>query len=182
MDITNLTLEELAALKAQLDGLTDVSGRSPIKPRQLHDLRLLPTKDDPRPTFFWSAEAPRNAIDLTKTTPYPRLMWHSDTGHEITVSSASAQQTETAQGFVLAPPADAPPIDPLAALTEQLEALPEEDRALLVAAQRQDRMTALREKLAALPEDKLAAVLATVEGSSEVPAKRGPGRPRKEVA
>ncbi len=41
-----------------------------MRPRQLHDLNLAPTASDPRPTFFWSAEKPRNAGDLTKTTEF----------------------------------------------------------------------------------------------------------------
>ena len=47
IDLSQFSQDDLIALKAKLDGLTDVSGRSPVRPRQLHDLTLLPTKDDP---------------------------------------------------------------------------------------------------------------------------------------
>lgn len=179
MDLSMFSPEQLQALKAQLDTMTDVSGRSPFKPRQLHDLRLLPTASDPRPTFFWSADPPRHAADLTKTTPYPRLMWHADSGEEITVTSAAMQQTMTAQGFILTAPADLPAPDPLDALRAALEQLPEQDRALLIAAAQQDRKAALQAQLAALPEDQLAALLAANAGAAP-PVRRGPGRPRKE--
>jgi hypothetical protein len=178
MDITAFTPEQLRALKAQLDGLSDTTGRSPFRSRQLHDLRLLPTKDDPRPTFVWSAEPPRDAGDLTRTTPYPRLMWHLESGEEITVDSQASEQTMTAQGFILTAPADLPAPDPLDAMRVALEQLSPEDRALLLAAAQQDRKAALQAQLAALPESQLAALLAA-NGTAE-PVRRGPGRPRKE--
>jgi hypothetical protein len=162
LDLANLTPEDLIALKARLDGLTDVSGRSPARPRQLHDLTLLPTADDPRPTFFWSAEPPRNAGDLRKTTPFPRLMWHSETGVEIAVMSAASQATATAAGYLEYPPFDAVE-DPMDVLAAQIDALSEQDRAALIESQRQDRINALRSQLAAMPEEKLAALLAKAE-------------------
>lgn len=165
-DIASLSPDELGALKARLDGLTDTSGRSPLRPRQLHDLNLKPTAEDPRPTFFWSAEKPRNAGDLSKIHPYPRLMWHAETGEEITVVSASAQATRAASGYLLSPPF-AVAIDPMAMLAAQLDALSEQDRALLIESQKQDRIAALRAQLVALPEEKLAALLA----QSDRPAK-----------
>lgn len=164
MDLTSLSPEQLASLKAQLDSLTDTSGRSPLKPRQLHDLRLLPTKDDPRPTFFWSAEPPRTAVDLTRTTVYPKLLW-STTGQEITVTSAAAEQSFTAQGYQDRPPADLPVPDPMDVLRAQLDALSPQDRELLIAAQQQDRIATLKAKLVALPEDQLAALLQTTEAA-----------------
>lgn len=178
MDLTSFTPEQIEALRSQLNALSDTSGRSPFRPRQLHDLRLPPTATDPRPTFIWSAEPPRHAVDLTKTSPYPRLMWHADSGEEITVTSRAVEQTKTAEGFVLMAPSDLPPPDPMETLRAALEQLPEEDRALLLAAAQQDRKAVLQAQLAALPEDQLAALLAANTGAA--PVRRGPGRPRKE--
>jgi len=159
------------------------SGRSPIRPRQLTDLRLLPTKDDPRPTFFWSAEAPRDGRDLTRTEPYPRLLWHAESGEEITVISAEQHQAKVAEGYVTMAPAWVEP-DPMEAIRTQWEALSAEDQALLLESQKQDRIAMLKAKLSALPEAKLAEMLS--KAAQETPAqqeiRRGPGRPRKEVA
>lgn len=166
----SLQPDQIAALKAAIDGLTDTSGRSPFKPRQLHDLRLLPTKDDPRPTFFWSADPPRNAVDLTRTTPYPRLMWHNTTGQEISVSDLSAEQTMTAKGFVVTPPANAEAPDALDVIRQQLDALSPEDRAMIVAAAQKDRLARLQEAMAGLSEEELATLATSLE------IKRGRGK------
>lgn len=170
LDLSSLSVDDLLALKARLDGLTDVSGRTPLRPRQLHDLRLLPTKDDARPTFFWSAEPPRDAGDLTRTTPYPMLMWHAETGAEITVHDAKAMQAYKAQGYVTTAPF-AMELDPMDVLAAQIDALSEADRTALIESQRQDRIAAMRSKLANLSEDKLAILLA----QSEKPAKQKKG-------
>ncbi len=154
--------------------LGNPAGRSPIKPRQLHDLRLLPTKDDPRPTFFWSAESPRDVGDLTRTTEFPKLMWHAEGGQEITIHSAEEQRRLLTQGYVLTAPASVV-IDVMDQMRAQFEALSAEDQALLIDAQKQDRLAALRAQLGTLPEDKLQAMLAQAD-----PAKRKPGRPKKE--
>jgi hypothetical protein len=177
MDLNTLTPDQLLTLKAQLDALSAGAGRSPFKPRQLDDLTLLPTKDDPRPTFFWSAEKPRNGGDLSRTEPYPRLMWHGTNGKEITVSDASAEATMTAKGFILTRPDNAEGPDLAAQLRVQLEALSPEDRAMLVKAAQADRLAKIQEQMAGLSEAELAALTASL---GLEPAKRGPGRPRKE--
>lgn len=174
MDLSSFTPEQIASLKAQLNETND--GRSPFRDRQLHDLRLIPTKDDPRPTFFWSADAPRNASDLTRTTLYPRLMWDGATGQEIAVNSAAAEHTATAKGFILTPPANAEAPDAIALLKAQLDLLSPEDRAVLVAAAQKDRLASLQAQIAGLTEAELEALTASLD-----PAKRGPGRPRKEA-
>ena len=89
LDLSSLSAADIAGLRAMLNG-TDPMGRSPMKPRQLHNLTLLPSATDPRPTFFWSAESPRDTGDLSRTTLYPRLMWHGQTGEEITVEEFKA--------------------------------------------------------------------------------------------
>lgn len=162
LDLSSLTADDLIALKARLDGLTDVSGRSPMRPRQLTDLRLLPTKDDPRPTFFMSAEPPRNAGDLTRGTPFPALLWHGETGAEITVKDAKAMASYTASGYLTYPPFTVE-LDPMDILAAQIEALSESDKAALIESQRLDRIAAMRQKLAGLSEDKLAILLAQSE-------------------
>jgi hypothetical protein len=163
MDLSTLTPEDLQALKARLDGLTDdTSGRSPFRPRQLHDLRERPTAEDPRPTFFWSAEKPRNAGDLTKTTPYPRLMW-SPNGAEVTVTTAKEQARREADGYVSTPPANAIVPNEADLVRAQLALLPPEDQRLLVQAAQQARKVALQDKLASFSEDELAALVAALE-------------------
>lgn len=165
LDLNSLSNEDLQALKAKLDGLTDVSGRSRFPKRQLDDLTLLPTKDDPRPTFFWSAEQPRG-VDTRRTTLYPALLWHPETGAEMTVTDAKTYTDYVAQGYLSHPLFDVQH-DPMDLLAAQLDALSEQDRAALIESQRMDRIAALRAQLVALPEDKLAALLA----QSEKPAK-----------
>jgi hypothetical protein len=150
-------------------------GRSPFKPRQLDDLRLLPTKDDPRPTFFWSAESPRDAGDLTRTTLYPRLLWHGETGVECTVTTAEDHQDKLSDGWVETQPYQAP-TDPMAELQKELDALSPDDRAMVIEAQRMARLTALQTKIAALSEMSLQSLVSSPEERIE---KRKPGRPRK---
>ena len=160
IDVSQLSAADIAALKAVLAG-TDDTGRSPIRDRQLHDLRLLPTASDPRPTFFWSAEAPRNAGDLTRTTLYPRLMWDKD-GKEVTAPDLKAQESYTAQGYVLLPPANAEAPDPMDELRIAFEALSPEDRATLVAAQKQSKLAAIQAQMAALSDADIDALIAGV--------------------
>ena len=77
MDLNHLTPDQIASLKTQL-AQTDTSGRSPIRARQLHDLRLLPTANDPRPTFFWSAEGSRDTVITHTEFGNGKLMWSED--------------------------------------------------------------------------------------------------------
>lgn len=158
LDIGRLTPDELLALKQRLDALTDVSGRTPLRPRQLHDLRLLPTATDARPTFFWSADAPRDNGEHARVTPYPKLMWHGDSGEEVTVIDAMDERAHADAGYLPSAPFQRV-LDPMDVLAAQLDALSEADRSLLIEAQRQDRIQILREQLGALPEDKLAFLL-----------------------
>jgi hypothetical protein len=179
MDITKLTPEELGALKAQL-AQTDPTGRSPFRPRQLHDLRLLPTAKDPRPTFFWSAESPRDAGDLTRTTEFPKLMWHVSTGEEITVYNLEQQEAK-ASFYTVQPPmnAVAVEVDPIEAMREALDRLTPEERAVIIQAQQDTRRAALTAKLSALSEEQLEALLS---GETAAPTRNKGGRPRKESA
>jgi hypothetical protein len=145
-------------------------GRSPFRPRQLDDLTLAPTKDDPRPTFFWSAVSPRHAGDLKKTEPYPRLLWHRESGQEITVHSLSEHQKKLADYQEIAPALVA--VDPMAAIQAELDALSPEDRALVIEGQRQDRINALRAKMAKLPDASLETLLTDAKEKATDKGKR----------
>ena len=173
MDLTQLTPEQLASLKGQLDALTPTDGRSAFRPRQLHDLRLAPTATDARPMFVWSAETPRDFVP-TPTKFYPSLIWHQVTGEERTIHSAE-ERMALGQSWASIPPQVAS-VDPEQDMRDALEALSDEDRALLLEAQRQDRMAVLQKKLAGLTQDQLDTLLA---GTATPEAKRGPGRPKK---
>ena len=150
------------ALRTGQLGASD--GRTPeIRPRQLHDLTLLPTKDDARPTFFWSADKPRHAGNLSHTEEYPRLMWEGTTGTEITVKDRADQLAHLSMGYVLTAPANAAAPDPMEAIRAAFDALSPEERDLLIEAQKQDRINALRAKLSQLAPDQLETLLASAE-------------------
>lgn len=167
LDITQFSPEDLQALAAALQSIggagLDAQGRSPLKPRQLRDLRLLPSATDPRPTFFMSADPPRD-VDITKTTPYPRLMWHGTSGEEITVPHAKAQADKLASGYVLAPPANAPAPKVFDVVAAQLDGLSDKDKAALLKSYQQDRLAKLQALIAELPEHEIAALLERKEG------------------
>ncbi len=151
--------EQVELLKAAL--LAD-NGRSPIKPRQLHDLRPLPSATNPRPTFFWSAKSPDDAGDLSKTTPYPCLMWEMPSGREITVMDAKAEATYTAQGFILTPPANAEKPSPFDALKDMLEGLSEADRQLVLKGAHATRLDRMKEGILGLSDEEREALIATL--------------------
>jgi hypothetical protein len=161
-----LNAELLAEIRAAIaDGSLNTAdlqgGRSPFRPRQLHDLRLLPTKDDPRPTFFWSVEGPRNNPDAGKTFPYPRLLWSAD-GEEITVQSEPEHKRMLAQGFLEMDPGTAV-VDQSETIRLMLERLSPADRALVIDGQKKARMNAIQEQMAELSAEDLEAVLASFE-------------------
>jgi hypothetical protein len=162
MDLSNLTAADIESLKAQLGLAGATDGRSPLKPRQLHDLRLVPTKDDPRPTFFWSADVPRNA-EPERANPHYRLMWHAKTGQEITVTTAKEIEAKKAEGYILTPPANAEAPDAMEMIRQQLESLSPEDRKVLIAAAQKDRLAKVQEAMAGLSEAELAALAASLE-------------------
>ncbi len=138
--------------------LGQIGTRSPMRPRQLHDLTLLPTADDPRPTFFWSALKPRD-LDVSKTHEFPKLMWHGTTGTEITVQSRDEQQAHLSMGYVLTAPHTVA-VDPMAEFQAAFDALSAQDRELLVKSIEQDRISKLKMQLGSLPPDQLEALLA----------------------
>lgn len=163
--------DDLAALKALLDGLGNNFGRSPIRPRQLTDLRLMPTKDDPRPTFFFSAEAPRNDPEAYKVHPYPRLMWHGESGTEITVYSEKEQKDKEAARYVLTPPASRVLTDK-EKLQAELAALPAEVRDEIVKLHEDARKKRLQESLGDFSPEEVAAMVAGMEKPKGRPSAR----------
>ena len=178
----NIPPDLLASIQEALNNGTLTLGspgaRSPLRPRQLHDLRLMPTKDDPRPTFFWSAEAPRNAVDLARVTEFPKLLWHGDSGQEVTAISGEEQARYLSMGYQFTAPS-AMVIDPMDVIRAEWERFSPEDQAAIVASQQKDRIAAMVARLSTLPEDRLEALLTT---AAPTETKRGPGRPRKDAA
>jgi hypothetical protein len=167
----NLSPDLLAQIQAAIasgqlqlpaNGATNLAGRSPFRPRQLHDLTLLPTKDDPRPTFNWSADPPRDdGGESRRTFPYPRLLWMAD-GTEITVHSEAEHRGMVAQGYLEQAPGDVV-IDQADQLRQMLEALSPADRALVVDGQRQARIKSALEALEALPRAQGDSIIESLE-------------------
>ena len=161
MDLSTFSPDQLAQLKSALDGLTP-SGRSPLRPRQLHDLRLIPTADDPRPTFFWSAVSPRDGVDLTRTTPFPRLLWNK-AGEELTVYSAEEMAEQVKAGCSLMAPTDMPAPDPFEMVRMEWASFTEDERAMMLEATQTQKRKALEAKLSTLSDAQLQALLGQAE-------------------
>ncbi len=168
MDLSLLTPDQIASLRAQL-GIGSTGGRvtdtDPPRPRQLHDLRLAPRADDPRPLFIPSAEPPRDGIDRTKISEFPKLMFHRDTGKEITVKDA-AEQRQYSDIYDLVAKAGVV-LEPMDALKLELGSFSQEDLELIIDAQQKARREAVQAKLAGLPEDTLVRMLAEIESADD---------------
>lgn len=149
-------------------------GRSPIRPRQLHDLRLMPTATDPRPMFVWSAEGGRD--EAVTHSEYPKLLWHGETHTEITVTNRDEQQAMIAMGYVLTQP-DAGVPNPELDIAEALAGLSQEEQRIVMEAQSKQRQDAITARLAELSPEALERVLAAASGDQPVAKKRG--RPAK---
>ncbi len=146
-----------AADLAELAQTTDTGGRSPIKPRQLNDLRLLPRADDPRPTFYASAQVPRD-WDTTTQHEFPKLMWTPEGTEVVILNSPDAKKTEKAweaKGYSHIPPADVTPFD---AVEREMRQLTDEERAYVLDLQRQARIAKIQDKLGRLTESELAMI------------------------
>lgn len=163
MDLNSLTPEQLSDLKRKLDGLTDTSGRSPIRPRQLHNLTLLPTATDPRPLFVPSAEQPRDYV-AGPPKYYPKLMWHRDTEDEITVHSYEEEQQKLAE-YKLEAPAAPIVLNNADQIRAALDTLTDEERNLVIKAQKDERIAKLKDRLAGLSEIDLERLLGESKGS-----------------
>jgi hypothetical protein len=160
--LNGLSPEQLSAL------IGTTTGRSPFKRRQLDDLTLLPTATDPRPTFFFDMK-PRD-FPPTTHSEFPKLLWRTKDGLEITVHDKEEQETKLAHGYQLRAP-DSGPADPVDQLQQMFDELSVEDQQFLLNAEREYRLNLVRERLAKLPKQSAEAIMGT--------AKRGPGRPRK---
>lgn len=147
--LQNMSPEQLEGILAQ------GNGRSPIKPRQLHDLRLMPTATDPRPLFIPSAEANRDMPE--RHTPYPKLLWHVETGQEITVYDEAEHQAKGEMWTNIPPASQA--LDPVARAKQMFDALSPEDQALVLEQQRQARIAAVTAAMGGLTVSQAAEAL-----------------------
>lgn len=159
--LKQFTPDQLAALQQALNTALP-GGRSslyskgvhPNNPRQLMDLRKLPTATDPRPTFYWSAEETREGAS---TPQYRRLMWSPD-GREITVTSEADEAAYAKKGYTLQAPPDAE-ADPTETIRQQLAALSEEDRRTILQAAQLEKRAKLQAKVADLSDEEIATLL-----------------------
>jgi hypothetical protein len=158
LDLTQFTPEQIAALKAQLSGV-DGTGRSPFRPRQLNDLRILPSATDPRPTFFWSATTPPDFVP-GPYKEYPKLLWHQTTGQEVTAHNAEDEQRYGSE-YASVPFASVP-ADPITDMATALAGLTPEEQAIILKEQKKDRLSQLQAKLSGLSEAELERVLGKV--------------------
>ncbi len=163
--LSNLTAEQLQGILAQ------GNGRSPLKPRQLHDLRLAPTATDPRPLFIPSAEGSRDVPE--RHLPFPALLWHVETGQEITVYDEMEKQAK-GEMWTSIPPQSAP-VDPVEHAKRMFDSLNDEDKALVLEQQRQVRIARVTAAMGGLTASQ-------ADEAVGLPVKRGPGRPRKTEA
>lgn len=156
MELNQIPPEMLSQIMALLQG--EALNRSPFRPRQLNDLRLLPTAKDPRPTFFPSAEAPRDgSADVRFHTEFPKLMFHKDTGKEIRVEDAQEQAKKATEGFILTAKPE-PSTDPeemalqaAEALMAVLEGLTPKERAQVLSEQETRQRESIHAQFADLP-------------------------------
>jgi len=163
-----LTPELLAQIQQLIrDGQVGSDGRSPIRGRQLTNLTLQPKHNDPRPLFVWSAESPRDQAPPT-FKEYPKLLFHRETGDEVT---AHSQDEEQAFGEAYAPtrPGQAPPPPAWHGLDEALAGLSDDERKQVEKLQRQARLQQLQAKLAALSETDLEAALSAAKRQATKP-------------
>jgi len=149
-----------------------IDGRSPNRPRQLHDLRLMPTATDPRPMFVWSAEGDRDTA-ITQSE-FPKLLWHGETNLEITVTSRQEETEKLAQGFVFLP-ATVTAASAVEDLTAAFAGLSDDEKHLILEAQAKQRRDAITAKLADLSPEALDRLLMQ---AAEPQAKKR-GRPAK---
>jgi hypothetical protein len=152
--LANVTPEQLQAILAQ------GHGRSPMKPRQLHDLRLAPTATDPRPLFIPSAEGPRE-MPPQPFQPCPKLLWHKETGQEITVMDAIEEKAKGDDWISVSPRTAA--IDPVTFARQMFEALSPEDQQLVLEHQRKAKVDAVTKAMSGLTSSQLDAAVSAPE-------------------
>ncbi len=154
MDLSKLSPEDLQSIAEQLQasgrviGGLDANGRSPyFGNRVFRDLNVKPQHFGIDKTGAGSADSPIEFDNVQHE--FPKLMWAKD-GTEITVRSQTQQEAHEAQGYVLSPPANAKPFDVVA---EQFASMSDEDKALLIEANREAKRNRVQALLASLTED-----------------------------
>jgi len=158
-----------------------MDGRSAFAPRQRHNLLDKPgIKDEfgryiPTPLFIPSAEGLHGVLE---PPPFLQLLWSPPNRNgdctEVTAHSPKEVSEYIAQGYVTKAPAGHE-IDPMEQIQAQFDALSEEDQRLLIEAQAQDKQARLRAALSNLSDRELEQLLGKAQ-------KRGPGRPKKQIA
>lgn|SRR5262245_49752785 len=158
------TQELLQALQQltpdQIASLLSEERRSPLRDRQLHDLTLKPSKDDPRPTFFQETDG-REFLPI-RHSPFPKLLWNRDTGEEVTVKTVH-EERELGSHWTTVPPSTAP-LDPETYARKLFDALSPDDQAFILEHQRQMRLEQVKKAMGQLSESQAATVLSTLKG------------------
>ncbi len=139
-------------------------GRSPMRPRQLTDLRLLPTATDPRPT--WVQDTDGREFGVITHSPYPRLLWSLETGQEITVYSEREYQEHPKELWVSTPPNQAP-IDPVEHARRMFESLSIEDQLFVLENQRQAKISAVSAAMAVLSDGQQSVAMRSADGKKK---------------
>jgi len=171
-----LTPDLLAAIQqAVADGkitLPTNTGRSPIRDRQLHDLRLLPSATDPRPLFLPSAEAPRDAAPYVRGQ-FPTLRWHKATGVEVCARNAKDLALYSTDEYT-AIPVHLEAADPLRDAQAALDTLPVAEREVIINNAKDLKLKRIQDQLAALAGNDLETVLlaAKMRTEAEVSSKK----------
>lgn len=137
--------------------------------RQLTDLRIPPSKDDPRPKFELG-DVPSTYPGYGDAPPFRCLRWHPVSGEEVCATTLEQLARFDDEGY-LKFPIQAAPKTAVEDVAAELAALTDDERQLVFEAQRQARLSSIQAKLAKLSNAELESV--------SVPVKRGPGRPRK---
>ena len=164
-----LTPEQMQQIQRMInEGLISPSGRSPIRDRQLHDLRLVPTATDPRPLFVPSAEAPRDAKPYVYTK-WPSLRWHKETGEERLVSNA--RESDALGADWGEEPHHMKPADPLAGVQEALAVLTESERDAIMNNQQDLRTKRLVDQVSTLSHADLETVMVAMKSRAKATKK-----------
>jgi hypothetical protein len=167
IDLTQLTQEDLVALKAAL-GIQETEGTRSPAPRPLRDLRAPTTAKGRlhRPHFEWSAEEPPEGVTIP---PFPRLMW-TPHGQEVRIESPEhMKELGVGVGWT-----DRPPMgNEMTAedrLRAEVEMLSPEDRELLFKSVKEARISSLKERMVGLTNDDIAALMPSKPKPVEKPA------------
>jgi len=154
---TQELVEALRQLRPdQIAGLLAEEHRSPVRERQLHDLTLKPSKDDPRPTFYQETDG--REFHPIRHSPYPKLLWHTQTKQEITVNTPREEKDRGPLWTAVAPVTI--PLDPETQARRLFESLSVEDQAFIVEHQRLMKLEQVKKAMGQLTESQANAVVA----------------------